>query len=198
MFKGIQKVTLVDFPGEIAATLFTAGCNFRCPWCQNWDLVVPESFEKIPDLPLNEVKDFLTKRKGKLDGVCITGGEPLLWADELIDFYSWCKKTGYKTKLDTNGYLPEVLESILDKNLLDYVAMDVKNTFEKYPKTVGVPEMDVENIKKSISILKASGVPHQFRTTVVDGLVDQSEMEALAKELRIELVFQKYRTPGRY
>ena len=161
---GFQKMTLLDYPGQVACTIFTAACNLRCPFCYNAGLVTKiESAERIDEA---EVLAYLQKRKGILDGVCITGGEPTLQKD-LADFIRKIRALGYAVKLDTNGTNPAVLQSLLDEGLLDYVAMDIKNTPEKYAATVGVPSFDVTPIRRSIDLLLAGRVDFEFRTTVV-------------------------------
>lgn len=193
MFKGIQKVSLIDFPGRVACTLFTGGCNFRCPWCHNLNLVEPECVGFIPDISEETVKKYLLSRRSKLQGVCITGGEPTLWCDKLLSFLLWCKSEGFETKLDTNGYLPEVLELFVTRKAVDFIAMDIKNTFPKYAATTGMTLIDHSKLLRSIEIIRESGVEHQFRTTVVTGQVDPVEimsMEALEGET---VVFQEYR-----
>ncbi len=193
MFRGIQKTSLIDYPPYISSTLFTGGCNFRCPWCHNWDLVLPELYEKLPVIKEDEVKDYLVSKKGKIQGVCVTGGEPTLWGERLAGFFDWCRKNGFLTKLDTNGYLPDVLKGYIDRNLLDFIAMDIKNTFPKYKKTTGMTELDIKRIKKSIKIIQDSGVRHQFRTTLVPGLVEENEIKIIEEDLEEEILFQEYR-----
>lgn len=162
--KGLQKLTLLDYPGKVACTVFTGRCNFRCPFCQNSDLVI--SPKLTPSIPDEEVRDFLKKRAGILDGVCITGGEPLLQGD-LIDFIGFCRSIGLLVKLDTNGYLTEVLRPILEKKLVDYIAMDIKAGPENYGKLVGIKNFDVSPVLESVELIKGSGIDHEFRTTVV-------------------------------
>lgn len=163
LIAGLNKTTLLDYPGRVAATVFTGGCNFRCPFCHNAGLVLtPSSAETYSE---EDVFSFLSKRKNVLQGVCITGGEPTLQAD-LPEFIAKIKKLGYAVKLDTNGYKPEVLRDLLAAGLLDYVAMDIKNCLSKYEFTTGV-ESDVEKIKASVELLKSSGIDYEFRTTVV-------------------------------
>ena len=161
---GFQKMTLLDYPGRVACTIFTAACNLRCPFCHNAGLVTKiENTQRIDE---SEVLAYLQKRKGILDGVCITGGEPTLQKD-LADFIRKIRALGYAVKLDTNGTNPAVLQSLLDEGLLDYVAMDIKNTLEKYAATVGVASFDVTPIQQSIDLLRAGRVDYEFRTTVV-------------------------------
>lgn len=161
---GLQKMTLLDFPGKVACTVFTGGCNFRCPFCHNALLVteLPEN----PDYTADEVLDFLKKRSGLLDGVAITGGEPLMNPD-IPDFIKEIRKLGYQVKLDTNGSYPDRLERIVSDGLVEYVAMDIKNCKEKYAETIGVKEYDLSKIEKSVDFLKSGTVDYEFRTTVV-------------------------------
>ncbi len=160
---GFQKLTLLDFPGKTACTVFTAGCNLRCPFCHNSDLVLrPSTLESFTE---DDIIAYLNKRKGLIDGICITGGEPMLMKD-LPDFCQRIKNIGIAIKIDTNGFFLPQLKYIVRNNLCDYVAMDVKNTPEKYPLTVGVPNIDVSKAIESIEFLKMSGIPHEFRTTV--------------------------------
>lgn len=162
IIKGIQKLTLLDFPGRVACTVFTAGCNFRCPFCHNASLVLGGSDGFINE---NEIFAFLEARRGRLSGICISGGEPTLQPD-LARFIRRVKGLGYAVKLDTNGYRPEVLRELLSEGLLDYVAMDIKTSRERYSAVAGV-EVDVSKIEESAALLMSSGVPYEFRTTVV-------------------------------
>jgi len=171
---GLQKHTLIDYPGKIAATIFTSGCNFRCPFCHNPELVLPEEISKSKKLPLEEVFSFLKERKGFLDGVVICGGEPTIHND-LYDFCSEIKQMGFLIKLDTNGYNPEILEKLIDKELIDYVAMDVKAPKEKYSKTAGV-EIDLNKIEQSIKLLKSKSKDYEFRTTLVPGMIEKEDI----------------------
>ncbi|MBR3593256.1 MAG: anaerobic ribonucleoside-triphosphate reductase activating protein [Clostridia bacterium] len=175
---GLQKMTVLDFPGKIACTVFTAGCNLRCGFCHNARLVThPEADERLDE---QEVLSYIYKRKGMLDGVCITGGEPLLQPD-IKQFIRKIKETGLLLKLDTNGCYPEKLRELLDEKLVDYVAMDIKNSPEEYGKTVGVENFDITPIKQSIEIIKASGVDYEFRTTVVRELHTKESLLAAAE-----------------
>ena len=174
---GMQKLTLLDFPGVVACTLFTAGCNFRCPWCHNAGLVLPEEMQ-TQMLENETVLDFLEKRKGVLDGVCITGGEPLLQT-ELPDFLRSVKELGYRVKLDTNGSFPERLKDLVRENLVDRVAMDIKNGPSHYAETIGRARADLEAIGASKDFLLEGSVDYEFRTTVVRGLhTEESLLEA--------------------
>ena len=151
---GIQKLTLLDYPGKVACTIFTGGCNFRCPFCHNRDLVTGEAEERLDP---EQVFRFLKKRQGILDGVCISGGEPLM-QPELEDFIREVRSLGYCVKLDTNGSLPDRLEYLADQGLLDYVAMDLKNSPEHYGRTVGEALCDVERIDRSIRLLMGGDI----------------------------------------
>ena len=163
---GFQKLTLLDFPGKVACTLFTPGCNFRCPFCHNASLVITPG--DADDFTEEEILSFLKKRQGLLEGVAITGGEPLLQPgiDELI---RKIRALGYAVKLDTNGSFPEKLSRLLEEGLLDYVAMDIKNAPEHYDLATGV-ETDLEKIRRSIALLIGGKIPYEFRTTVVKGI----------------------------
>lgn len=175
-FCGMNKTTLLDYPGHVAATLFTGGCNMRCPFCQNSGLVLEPGSQ--PAIPEREVLDFLEKRKGILEGVCITGGEPTLQA-QLGDFVRRVRELGYLVKLDTNGYCPEVLRQMLEEGVLDYVAMDIKASRERYGIACGLPDVELSLIEESVNLLKNSRIPYEFRTTVVKGLHSPEEFTAI-------------------
>lgn len=161
---GLNKTTLLDYPQHVAATLFTGGCNFRCPFCHNGGLVVdPDSQPQIPE---EEIFTFLQKRKSILTGICITGGEPTLQPD-LADFIRRIRSLGYLVKLDTNGYRPEVLSQLLAEKLLDYVAMDIKSSPEHYARTAGLNQLDFSLIEQSAALIRNAGIAYEFRTTVV-------------------------------
>jgi len=164
---GLQKLAMVDYPGKLAATVFTGGCNLRCPFCHNALLVT--RLDESPALSEDEVLSFLSARKGLLDGMVLSGGEPLMQPG-VITFLERVQKLGYAIKVDTNGCYPHVLKEILDRGLADYVAMDIKNSPEKYPQTVGLPHFDLSPIEESIRLLRESGVDYEFRTTVVKEL----------------------------
>lgn len=173
---GLNKTTLLDYPEHVAATIFTGGCNFRCPFCHNGELVQdPDAF---PLIPQEEVLAFLRKRSGVLSGVCITGGEPTLQPD-LADFIREVKKIGLLVKLDTNGYRPQVLRSLLREGLPDYVAMDIKNCREKYGVTAGCEGLEVRLIEESVQLLKESRIPYEFRTTVVRELHEAEDFDKI-------------------
>ncbi len=168
LIKGLQKLTLLDFPDRMACTVFTFGCNFRCPFCHNASLVLADrATEDV--MPEEEFFTFLARRKGILEGVCVTGGEPTLQPD-LPAFLRRIKDMGYAVKLDTNGYRPAVLKSLVADGLLDYVAMDVKNSLPRYGETVGIPHFDTTPIEESLDYLMEGHVPFEFRTTLVRGL----------------------------
>ena len=161
---GLQKLAMVDFPGKLAATVFTGGCNLRCPFCHNAPLVT--HLEEAEHFSEEEVLDFLRRRQGLLDGVVLSGGEPLLH-DGAGAFLRRVRDLGFAVKLDTNGCFPDALAPLLEAGLLDYVAMDIKNRPEKYPLTVGVPDFDIAPVRESVRLLERSGVDHEFRTTAV-------------------------------
>ena len=192
---GLQKLTLLDFPGKVACTVFTAGCNFRCPFCQNASLVLPERFGA--ELTQEEVLAFLRKRRGILDGVAITGGEPMLHAD-LPDFLRKIRALGFPVKLDTNGSFPERLREVIDEGLVAYVAMDVKNAPALYAKTAGVNGLDLDAIDRARRLLMEGKVEYEFRTTVVKGLHTAESLLEAAKwiEGASAWYLQQYRDSG--
>ena len=174
---GLQKLTLLDYPGKVACTVFLGGCNLRCPFCHNASLVLPRG--EAPLLREEEFFEFLGKRQGILDGVCVTGGEPLLYPS-VGDFLARIRAMGYFVKLDTNGTLPERLEPLLAGHSADYVAMDIKNSLAGYEAAVGI-SVDTEKIVQSIALLRSSGVEHEFRTTVVKGIHTEEDVIAMAR-----------------
>lgn len=177
-FSGFQKLTLLDFPGHVACTLFTKGCNYRCPFCHNALLVTGnEEVESYSDI---EIIDYLKKRTGILDGICITGGEPLM-QKELAEFIRKVKELGYMVKLDTNGSFPDKLKALVQEGLIDYVAMDVKNSLERYGETVGLKDFSTEKIEESIKFLLEGNVAYEFRTTVVAEFHTEKDIENIAK-----------------
>lgn len=180
MIKGLQKTTLIDYPGKIACTIFLGGCNFRCGYCYNYDLVVAPN--KIPSIDEEEIRKFLYQRKNLVDGVCITGGEPTLH-ENLPALIEIIKEMDYKVKLDTNGTNPKMLKELLEKKLIDYVAMDIKCSLESYKKVVGV-KVDKEKLKESIQIIKNSGIDYEFRTTVIPDIIDEKEIEKIGKLIK--------------
>lgn len=175
---GLQKLTLLDFPQHTACTVFTSGCNMRCPFCHNASLVEGRG-EAMSE---TELMAFLQKRKGLLDGVAITGGEPLLQPD-IADFIKEIREMGYAVKLDTNGSIPHKLKPLLDEKLLDYVAMDIKNAPDEYEKAAGVP-VDFSKIQESIELLRNSGTDYEFRTTVVKGIHTEESLKGIAAILK--------------
>lgn len=178
--QGLQKLTLLDYPDKVACTVFTAGCNFRCPFCHNASLVT--HVDPGNDIPVEEVLAFLRKRQGVLDGVCITGGEPLLQPD-IIDFIKRVKELGYAVKLDTNGSIIFKLRQLVEEKLVDYVAMDIKNAPNKYGETIGIEEYNLENILQSVDYLKSGVVPYEFRTTVVREFHKREDFAAIGRWL---------------
>ncbi|MFZ2151700.1 MAG: anaerobic ribonucleoside-triphosphate reductase activating protein [Minisyncoccia bacterium] len=179
---GLQKLTLVDFPGKVAAIVFTKGCLFRCPYCHNPDLVLPG---RGVELPMVDVKDFLELRKGFLDGICISGGEPTLHKD-LPEFIAYIKELGYAVKLDTNGVTPQMVRKLIDKKLVDYFAMDLKTTWQKYQAIANLApgkEMFIENCKETFKIIQESSVPHEWRTTVLPGIHTEEDFIEIASWL---------------
>ncbi len=173
IISGLQKVTLLDYPGHIACTIFFGNCNLRCPFCHNMELVTnPEHFPKFTK---EEILDFLKERKGKLNGVAITGGEPLLNVD-IEDLLKPIKELGYPIKLDTNGFFPEMIEKLIDDNLVDKFAMDIKAGFTNYEKVIGVHEpVFIEKVKRSINLLMTKASDYEFRTTCVKGLHTEAD-----------------------
>ncbi|MFA7223071.1 MAG: anaerobic ribonucleoside-triphosphate reductase activating protein [Bacilli bacterium] len=177
-FAGFQKISLVDYDRKISCTLFTAGCNFRCPFCHNSDLVIYAKNAEY--IPFSEILDYLTKRKGMLDAVVITGGEPTLMPD-LIEKMIAIKNLGYKIKLDTNGTHPDILKNLVESHLVDYVAMDIKNSYDGYPKTTGVKDINMKPIIESINYLLSGVVDYEFRTTLVREFHNDDEIRMLGK-----------------
>lgn len=180
MISGLQKMTLLDYPGKVACTVFLQGCNFRCPFCHNSDLLGKDGPETIE---VDTLLAFLKKRVGLLDAVCITGGEPTLQPG-LEDLIIKIKELGYLVKLDTNGNRPEVLKSLVEKGLVDYVAMDIKNCPAKYGITAGVPGMTLDRVEESVKFLLAENVPYEFRTTVADELHEPEDFAAIGQWLQ--------------
>lgn len=192
VISGMQKLTLLDYPGKTACLIFTQGCNFRCPFCHNKDLLGKCKEEsKIKE---EEVFAYLEKRKGLLDGVCITGGEPLLQKD-IEAFIKKIKDMGYQVKLDTNGSNPTMLKNLIEKGYIDYVAMDVKNDSLHYEKTSGVERINMYSIEKSIEIIKNANIDYEFRTTVVKELHSLEGIEKICKYIgpNAKYYIQNYR-----
>lgn len=172
---GLQKMTLLDYPGKVACTVFLQGCNFRCPFCHNSDLLGAAGPEGITQEALLA---FLKKRQGLLDAVCITGGEPTLQND-LPQLIREIKELGYLVKLDTNGTRPEVVKALAEEKLIDYVAMDIKNSPARYPETAGASNLDFSKLEQTMAFLMSGGVDYEFRTTVVNELHDAQDMKEI-------------------
>lgn len=202
LIKGLQKLTLLDYPDKLACTVFTGGCNFRCPFCHNASLVLPK--EPLETIPTEEFLAFLDSRVGRLEGVCVSGGEPTLMPD-LVEFIREIKKRGFLVKLDTNGSHPHVIRALIDEGLIDYVAMDIKNSPERYGETIGYgTELNVEEsnlmqrIKESVALLMQGRVDYEFRTTVMAEFHGIDEMRAIGQWLSgaKKYFLQNYRPEG--
>lgn len=178
----IQRFTMLDYPGRVACIAFTPGCNMRCGFCHNPEFVLPEKIREIQSDLIEEQTffNFLDKRRGLLEGVVVSGGEPTIWRD-LPEFLRRIKEKGFLTKLDTNGNHPEMLRALLDQQLVDYVAMDVKTSLAEYPKLGGT--VKPENIQESIRLLKASGIPYEFRTTLIKEVHTEKVLQDMAELL---------------
>lgn len=172
---GIEKFSMVDWDTKIVCTLFASGCNFRCPFCHNASLALSNQ----APLDENEIFDYLEKRKGLLDGVCVSGGEPTL-SHDLEDFIGKIKALGYKVKLDTNGSNPTMVQNLINKGLVDYIAMDIKNSPEKYATTTGLASISLDNILESVRIIKSSGIAHEFRTTIIKEFHTENDLKRIA------------------
>lgn len=179
---GLQKLTLIDFPGKIACTVFLSGCNFRCPFCYSPELVLPEKIKEHPSLSEKVFFDFLKERKNLLEGITICGGEPSC-DKKLPGLVKKIKKMGFFVKLDTNGSNPGMLKKMIDKKLIDYVAMDIKGPKEKYGQIAGV-KIDIEKIQKSINILREGRVDYEFRSTIVPSLHTKEDIIEMAKWIK--------------
>ena len=178
---GLNKTTLLDYPGKVAATVFLGGCNFRCPFCQNGSLVLAPQEER--EISMEELWAFLKRRKGILDGVCVTGGEPTL-AAQLPEFLEKIKELGYLVKLDTNGSQPEVLDELLKRKLVDYVAMDIKTSRENYKSVAGTEHLDMEKICRSVQMIMDRAPDYEFRTTVVKELHGREDFQRMGEWLK--------------
>jgi len=191
---GLQKITLIDFPGKIAATVFLSGCNFFCPWCYSPELVLSEKIKKQPKVSEKEFFDFLKSKQDLLEGIVICGGEPTL-NEDLPEFIKKIKKMGYLVKLDTNGSNPKMLKSLIDKKLVDYVAMDIKTSKDNYLKVFG-KKVKIKDIEKSVEVLKNSKIDSEFRTTVVPTIHTKEDFIKIAKWIggkNIKYFFQNFR-----
>ncbi len=191
---GLQRLSLIDYPGKLCATIFTAGCNFRCPYCYNEDIVL--DYPAMPKMPEDKIIEFLHPRLGFLDGVCVTGGEPTIHR-ELPKFLGRLKSIGSLVKLDTNGSRPKALAYVMEKGLVNYIALDVKVPLDRYEETVRY-RVKPEGLKETIKLIRRSGVDHEFRTTVVPGLLDGDDLEEIAMTLAgsKRYVLQQFR-PGK-
>ncbi len=178
---GLQKLTLLDYPGKVACTVFTGGCNFRCPFCHNAELVLPG--QPLEQIGAGDLLAFLKKRKAVLDGVCISGGEPLLQPD-LLSLLREIKGLGYFVKLDTNGSFPDRLRELVQENLIDYVAMDIKNSPERYAETIGMDQFDIAPVQDSVAFLLSGAVRYEFRTTVVRQFHDEKDFISIGEWIR--------------
>ena len=176
---GLQKLTLIDYPGKIAATVFFIGCDFRCPFCYSPELVLPEKIKKQPRISEKEFFEFLKEKKGLLEGIVLCGGEPTINSD-LPKFIKKIKKNGYAVKLDTNGSFPEMLRYLIDKKLIDYVALDIKAPREKYEKVTG-GRANVKYIERTVSFLKENKIDYEFRTTVVPAFLKKEDILKIAQ-----------------
>jgi pyruvate formate lyase activating enzyme len=191
---GLQRLSLIDYPGKLCATIFTAGCNFRCPYCYNEDIVV--DYPAMPKMPEDKIIEFLHPRLGFLDGVCVTGGEPTIHR-ELPKFLGRLKSIGSLVKLDTNGSRPKALAYVMEKGLVNYIALDVKVPLSRYEETVRY-RVKPEALMETIKLIRRSGVDHEFRTTVVPSLLDGDDLEEIAMTLAgsKRYVLQQFR-PGK-
>ena len=178
---GLQRTTLIDYPGKIAATVFTLGCNFNCPFCHNPELVDAEKIKNQPAIKEKVFFDFLESRKKLLEAICITGGEPTIHED-LVDFIGKIKEKGFLVKLDTNGSRPKVLAELFQRNLLDFVAMDIKSSLKKYCQAVN-GQIKQQDILRSIDLIKNSGKEYEFRTTIVPGLINKEDIREIGQLL---------------
>lgn len=190
---GLDKLTLVDYPGKTACILFTGGCNFRCPFCHNASIVMNDE----PEIQQEEIFSFLQKRKSVLQGVVISGGEPTIYAD-LPEFIQKIKNLGYSVKLDTNGTNPTMLRALLEQKSIDYVAMDIKNSLTNYAFTTGVEHINTQPIQESITLLKQGLVPYEFRTTLVHGHHEKEDMAEIGNMLQgaSQLYLQHFKDVG--
>lgn len=178
-FGGLEKCTLIDYPTKIASMVYTIGCHFRCPYCHNPELVDETCETRLTE---KEILDFLDTRKGKIDGLVITGGEPSMHGEKLISFMKEVKLRGFLVKLDSNGVNPDFLQKVIDHHLVDYIAMDIKAPFLKYSQTVSRP-VDLDAIKRSIELIKKAGIPYEFRTTIVKSMLSIEDLEQIGKEI---------------
>jgi len=181
---GLQKVTLVDYPGRLACTVFFSGCNFRCPFCYSKELVLPEEIKNHPEFSEKEFFNFLEEKKGLLEGCVLCGGEPTIYGEELVSFAKKIKDKGFLIKLDTNGTDPKTIKRLIDEKSVDYIAMDIKAPLnkEKYSLATGV-NVDIEKIKESVELIKNSGIDYEFRSTIVPGIHSKEDVIQMAKDI---------------
>jgi pyruvate formate lyase activating enzyme len=179
-FGGFEKFTLIDFPAKIACMVYTIGCPFRCPYCHNPELVDETCTTRIHE---NFIFKFLDERKGMIDGIVITGGEPTMHGPKLISFMREVKQRNFLIKLDTNGVHPEFIQEAIDENLVDYIAMDIKSPLSKYSQTIARP-VDIDAIKSSVRVIIGSGIPYEFRTTIVRSMLSVEDIEEIGKEIK--------------
>ena len=178
---GVQKVSLIDWPGKISAVVFLAGCNFRCPFCHNPELVESRIYASMPRISRMDFFKFLKSRKGLLEGVSVTGGEPTINSD-LLEFFEEIKKAGFLVKLDTNVSNSEMIKKLIDRKLIDYFAIDIKSSPEKYEKVSGV-KINIKNIEKCLNIIQKSEIPFELKTTIVPSLINEEEIKKIKKWL---------------
>lgn len=195
IIQGLEKMSLVDYDGFVSATVFTGGCNFRCPFCHNSSLVLDSA--NLPVLSVEEVLSYLKKRKGLLDGVCVSGGEPTLNKD-LPDFIRNLKDIGYSVKLDTNGTNPDMIKLLFEQNLIDYVAMDIKNSQSDYAEIIGFSNYNLQNVIKSVDFLMNSGINYEFRTTLIKEFHSKQNIIDISKWIKgaNKYFLQKFKDTG--
>lgn len=181
---GLQKVTLVDYPGKLACTVFFSGCNFRCPFCYSKELVLPEEIKKQPEISETEFFNFLEEKRGLLEGCVLCGGEPTIYGEELVSFAKKIKSKGFVIKLDTNGTDPKIIKRLIDEKIVDYIAMDIKAPLkkEKYSSAAGT-NVDIEKIKESVELIKNSGIDYEFRSTIVPLIHSKEDIIQMAKDI---------------
>jgi pyruvate formate lyase activating enzyme len=194
MIRSFLPLSLSDWPGELASVVFTGGCDFRCPWCHNRELIFPRS--DLSEYGEKELIRVFRKRRHLVRKVVVTGGEPLLWGERLLDFLRALREEGFGIQLDTNGNHPDALRTVLSERLADRIGMDVKNIPGKYAETVGIPGYHPSNMEHSLSLVRSSQVAHVFRCTLVPGMVQVQEMLNFAEARKIELRFQEFRPPA--
>lgn len=182
---GLQKVTLVDYPGKLACTVFLSGCNFRCPFCYSKELVLPEEIKNQPEISEKSFFEFLNEKKEMLQACVLCGGEPTVYGNDLVEFIKKIKEKGFLVKLDTNGTDSEMIKRLIDDNLVDYIAMDIKAplTKEKYAKASGKEDVDIDKIKESVFLIKNSIVDYEFRSTIVPSIHSKEDIIQMANDI---------------